>query len=143
MINDEMIKVEMMNELNKEIGRLKSIAGEKEKLPAMARIVISACALLAKADGKTTTDELFNMKKTIFKRFCINDNIVNQYIPTLFIGVNPLSLKNDIEKYKIDKNFLKNVYYELMDSIGLGNLTPEESEVFAELTRIFDLPVIT
>lgn len=143
MINDEIIKVEMMNELNKEMDRLKKLKRKKEKLPIMVKIVMSACALLAKADEETTTAEIFNMKRTIFKRFCINDNIVNQYIPTLFIGVNLLSLKKDIKKYKIDKDFLQNVYDELMDSKGFENLTPADKDVFFELSRIFDLPVIT
>jgi len=140
MDDKEFIKNEMINEINRETARLENIAKEKEKLPVMAKIVILSCGLMIKADGKTTSKEIFDMERTVFKHFCINFNVVNKYFHTLFMDVNLTSLKEDIEQYKIDKDFLRNVFKEIMKSKGLRDFTSAEFEALGKIVRIFDIP---
>ena len=142
MLDQEMIIAEVLNELSKERDRLESLGKDKAKLPAKVDIVISSCALLARADGEISPEELYRLRKGFLKRFCINEAVFLKYIPIIHGWVNLPDLKKTIEENNIDKNFLSDLYDELRDFFkGEEELSPGEQEIFSKIFYIFDIPV--
>ena len=140
MLDEDKIKKEMIRKIDGEIARLEQMKKEEDKLPIKARIIMCSCALLAKADGETSLDELFQMDRSIFKRFCINEVLTSEFLPVLMGHANLSEIKNYVEKYEIDKAFLREVYKELKAFKIEHNLSPGEEDILAKLFHIFNFP---
>ena len=131
----------MIELIDSDIERLKKLKEEKGKILSKARIVILSSALLARADGKITAEELYQMHNHIFKRYYITQDVVRHFIQELVACEDISEVKKEVEKYEIEKEFLGDLYDELL-KLGMidGDYSLDEEKVMHQLMEVFDFP---
>lgn len=142
MEKEKKLVAEMIEMMENDIRRIGRFRKEKESLLSKARVVILSSAILAKADGTVSAEELYQMHNHIFKRFYITKNVVRYFMEDL-LGENSLSeIKKEIEENKLDKKFLGDLYGQLVE-LGMvdGDYSPQEEKVMHELMAIFNFPL--
>ena len=132
---------EVIKDIDKEIERLKKLKMEKDKLLSKIRILVRSCLLVARADGETF-EEIERINNIIFTRYGIKNKNIRKYCRSIK-NISLLAVKHDIEKNKIDKDFLTDVYNEICSLASVDKeISHEEEEVISKLKEIFKLPFI-
>jgi len=140
MSNEENFIDSMLKSIEKEIERLEKLRSEKEKLLAKAKIIICSSLMVVEADGETSYEEADKMQNHIFKKYHIPDEVSSEY--TFIMDKKPdlSDIKEIIEKYEIDKEFLQDLYTEILSELpdADGEVSPAEEEIMAKLLQIFN-----
>lgn len=131
---------EVIEELDREIIRLKKLKDEK-KLLSKIRILVRSCFLLARSDGESF-EEVERINNTIFRRFGIRGKNIRTYCRSIK-NMSLTAIKQDIEKYKIEKDFLTDVYNELCAlAFADKEVTEEEDRMLSKIKETFQLPFL-
>jgi len=140
--NEEtLIKLEVIDAVDKEIKRLEKLKEEKSKILPRIRVIVRSCLLLARSDGEDIT-ELEKMYNYMFNRYCIKGQTVRKYCRTIK-DISLEALREDIEKYQLDSEFLAGFYNELFHiAFADGEFTKEEDKMMTNLRETFKLPFV-
>ncbi len=140
--NEVQIKLEVMESIDKEIGRLEKFKEEKGKLLAKIRVIVRSCLMLARSDGENF-EELEKINNYIFARYCLSGKTVRKYCRSIE-DVSLNAIKEDIEKYELDKEFLTDLYNDLFAvAYADGDVSTKEDKMISKLQTVFKLPFIT
>jgi len=142
MEKEKKLVAEMIDMMEHDIRRIGKFRKEKETLLSKARVVILSSAVIAKADGNVSAEELYQMHNHIFKRFYITKNVVRYFLEDLLGDTSISEIKKEIEENKLDKEFLGDLYGQLVD-LGMvdGDYSAKEEKVMHELMEIFNFPL--
>jgi hypothetical protein len=141
--NEELqIKLEVRDEIDKEIKRLEKLRDEQGKLLAKARIIVRASLLLARSDGEKF-EELEKINNYIFSRYFLTGKTVRKYCHSI-TDISLTAIREDIANYEIDKDFLADLYNDLFAiAYADGEVTTKEDKMISKLQEIFKLPFLT
>lgn len=141
--NEEVqIKLEVMEAIDKEVKRLETFKEEKGKLLAKIRIIIRSCLMLARSDGENF-EELEKINSYIYNRYFLTGKTVRKYCRSIK-DVSIAAIKEDIEKYELDKEFLTDLYNDLFTvAYADGDVSCKEDKMISKLQTAFKLPFIT
>jgi len=141
MINEENLMDSMLESINNEIERLEKLRNEKEKLTAKAKVVIYSSRMVIEADGEISYDEAEKMQNYIFKKYHITDEVSSAYLFSPVEKPELSHIKELIEKHEIDKEFLEDLYTEILDELpdADGEVSSAEEEVMAGILQVFNL----
>lgn len=133
---------ELMSSIHREIYRLQKLSRDKKTLLAKMRIVTRSCMLLAHSDG-AVFEELYRIHHTIFNKYCITGKNIRKYCRSIK-NTSLLAIKQDIEKHKIEQDFLEDLYHELCELAHAdGTVSTQEDNLLTEIKEIFKLPFLT
>jgi len=142
MEKEKKLVAEMIDMMEHDIRRIGKFRKEKEILLSKARVVILSSAVIARADGNVSAEELYQMHNHIFKRFYITKNVVRYFLEDLLGDTSISEIKKEIEENKLNKEFLGDLYGQLVD-LGMvdGDYSAKEEKVMHELMEIFNFPL--
>jgi len=135
---EETLKKQALLEIKREVERLKKLKKDEKNYLSKAKIVTRSCLLIALADGVLKKEEIFKMYRVIFKRYHIPEELARIYTGSLIKNVLIDSIKKEVEENEIDRDFLNDLYEQLILLKQVdGVSSPEEDYLSYILFNIF------